>query len=137
MKVEYRLFLFLFLFFGIVSGIYYAASIAVYGHIEPIGETVFLLSTLMAGMIAFYLFTAGRHLPPRYEDDKNAAVADGAGALGFFPPSSIWPFYCSLVVGVMLLGPVFGWWLTILGAVAGVWAVCGWCYEFYVGDYQH
>ena len=37
----------------------------------------------------------------------------------------------------MFLGPVFGWWLTLLGAGIGVWAVMGWCYEFYVGDYKH
>ena len=52
-------------------------------------------------------------------------------------PRSIWPFACALVLGIILLGPVFGWWLTILGSVLGVWAVCGWCYEFYVGEYRH
>ena len=37
----------------------------------------------------------------------------------------------------LLLGPVFGWWLSILGVGVGVWAVCGWVYEFYVGEYAH
>lgn len=137
MKVEYKLFAFLFVFFALVSVGYYLSSLAVYGHVEPIGETVFLLTTLMNGMITFYLFTQSRRLPARYEDDKHGEVADGAGVLGFFPPSSIWPFWCALTAMVLLMGPIFGWWITILGAVMGIWAVCGWCYEFYVGEYQH
>ncbi len=137
MKVEARLFMFLVVFFAVAGASYYVMSIAVYGHIEPIGLTVFVLSFLMALLIWFYLHTVGRKMTARPEDHKDAEVVDGVGALGFFPPRSIWPFTCALVLGIIVLGPVFGWWLTILGGVLGVWAVCGWCYEYYVGDYQH
>ena len=61
----------------------------------------------------------------------------GAGQLGFFPPTSIWPFWCALVLAVMLLGPVFGWWISILAVCLGIWALSGWVFEFYRGDYQH
>ena len=137
MKVESRLFLFLWVFFLIVSGIYLASSLVVEGKIEPIGITVFLLCFAMSLMIWLYLFATGRKMNDRPEDNVHGEVADGAGALGFFPPKSMWPFICSLVLCIVVLGPVFGWWLTILGAVIGIWAVCGWCYEFYVGDYRH
>lgn len=137
MKVEYKLFLFMAVFFGIVSAIYAWASMAYYGHLEPIGLTVFIMTFAMCAIILFYLFIQSRKIDPRYEDDPHGEVADGAGALGFFPPASIWPFACALVAAIILLGPVFGWWLTMLGVVAGIWAVTGWCYEFYVGDYRH
>jgi hypothetical protein len=137
MKVEARLFLILMLFFGASAVIYYAASIAVYNRVEPIGETVFILTFVMTLMIWFYLRTVGRRMDSRPEDSRQAEVADGAGALGFFPPSSVWPVTCAAVAALTLLGPVFGWWLTLLGLVLGVWSICGWCYEFYVGDYRH
>ncbi len=137
MKVEYKLFLFMAVFFGVVSAVYAVASLAYYGHIEPIGLTVFVMTTLMSAIILFYLFIQSRKIDPRYEDDPRADVADGAGTLGFFPPSSIWPFVSALVAAMIVLGPVFGWWITLLGIVAGIWAVTGWCYEFYVGDYRH
>ncbi|HOA87766.1 cytochrome c oxidase subunit 4 [Propioniciclava tarda] len=137
MKVEARLFLFLWVFFLIVTGIYLWASLAVYHAVEPIGQTVFILCFAMTLMIWFYLWVIGRKMNSRPEDNKGGEVAQGAGALGFFPPKSMWPFVCSIVCSILVLGPVFGWWLTIMGALIGVWAVCGWCYEYYVGDYRH
>lgn len=137
MKVEYKLFLFMTVFFAVASAAYLWSSFAVYGHVEPIGITVLLMTLGMCAIILFYLFVQSRKIDARYEDDPHAEVADGAGALGFFPPKSIWPFWSAAVASVIVLGPVFGWWLTILGAIMGVWAVCGWCYEYYVGEYQH
>ena len=137
MKVESKLFLFLVAFFGVVSVIYLISSFVVYGHVEPIGQTVFVLSFGMAAMIAFYLWHTGRKVDVRPEDVKTAEIADGAGALGFYPPKSIWPFWSAVVAAILLLGPVFGWWITALGAVLGIWAVTGWCYEYYVGEYRH
>lgn len=137
MKIEARLFLFLTLFFAVASAFYVFASFAVYGYLEPIGITVLALSFGMTGMITFYLWKVGQKHDSRPEDNRHGEIAEGAGALGFFPPKSIWPFWSAVVIGIMLLGPVFGWWLTILGAGVGIWAVTGWCYEFYVGDYRH
>jgi len=136
-KVEARLFLFLTLFFAVASAFYVFASFAVYGYLEPIGITVLALSFGMTGMITFYLWKVGQKHDSRPEDDRHGEIPDGAGALGFFPPKSIWPFWCAVVLSIMVLGPVFGWWLTIFGAGLGIWAVTGWTYEFYVGDYRH
>ena len=38
---------------------------------------------------------------------------------------------------VLALGPVFGWWISILAVCLGIWALSGWVFEFYRGDYQH
>ena len=88
-------------------------------------------------IIAAYLFITSRNMEPRPEDRKDGEIVEGAGELGFFPPSSIWPFWTALTVSVAALGPVFGWWLTILGLGAGIWALTGWMFEFYRGEYQH
>ncbi len=138
MKVETRLFLFMVIFFAIVTPIYGIVTYTMSGgHLEWIGTTVLALTMLTTAMVAGYLGVQGRKLDLRWEDNADAEIIDGTGALGFFPPSSIWPFWAALVAAIMLLGPVFGWWITLLGAGIGIWAVCGWCYEFYVGAYKH
>lgn len=137
MKVEARLFMFLWVFFAVVTVIYLGSNFVIYRHVEPIGTTVFALSCLMSLMIWFYLVVVGRKMDHRPEDIKTGEVVDGAGTLGFFPPRSIWPFASAAVLSVVLLGPIFGWWLTILGVVVGIWVCFGWCYEFYVGEYRH
>ena len=131
MKMESRLVLAIALFFAIVTPIYWFVSY------EIIGTVALLLTTLTLGMIGGYVGLVGRKLDLRYEDNKQGEIVDGAGPLGFFPPSSIWPFWCAVVLVLVTLGPVFGWWLTILGVGLGIWAVCGWCYEYYLGRFQH
>ncbi len=42
-----------------------------------------------------------------------------------------------LTVTVMLLGPVFGWWITLLGVGMGIWSITGWTYQYYRDEYQH
>ena len=121
MKIESRLFAFLLIFFAVVSPIYAFVTWWLDGRVEVIGTTVLTLTLLMAGMISWYLHISGKHLDLRPEDNKDGEIIDGAGALGFFPPSSIWPFWSALVAAVILLGPVFGWWITIMGAGVGIW----------------
>ena len=91
----------------------------------------------MVGMISFYLHITGKHLDLRPEDNKEGEIIDGVGALGFFPPSSIVPFWSTVAITAMLLGAVYGWWISLLGVGLGIWAACGWAYEFYTGDYKH
>ena len=85
----------------------------------------------------------GRHAGAVLRHRRGAVPAapqlavEGAGALGFFPPTSIVPFWTTVAIAVMFLGVVFGWWLTLIGAGIGLWAAFGWAYEYYVGDYKH
>lgn len=131
MKTEWKIFLPLTLFFFITTPAY-----AYYGR-EPIGIVALLLSGLTSFMIMGYLWLLSRRMNPRPEDLHEGEVAQGAGELGFFPPQSIWPFWVALSLAVIVLGPVFGWWITILGMGLGIWALSGWVYEYYRGDYAH
>ena len=38
---------------------------------------------------------------------------------------------------LIVLGPVFGWWISLLGLGMGIWSLTGWVYEYYRGDYRH
>ena len=138
MKTEAKLFLFLVIFFAIVAPVYaFMTWDSVAGHPEPIGTTVLILTLLFSAMVWGLLFLTGRSTGPRPEDRADSEIIEGAGALGFFPPTSIVPFWSTVAIMVILLGPVFGWWLTLLGIGIGIWVVCGWAHEFYVGDYKH
>ena len=119
------------IFMAIVSPIYWFMS-----H-EIIGTVALIMSVLLFVMIAVYMFNLARKMDARLEDRKDAEIAEGAGAMGFFPPKSIWPFWVALTVQLMALGPVFGWWITILAVCLGIWALSGWVFEYYRGDYQH
>ena len=88
-------------------------------------------------MISGYLALVARRIPSRPEDRKDGDIAEGAGELGFFPPQSKWPLFCGLTFGLFVLGPVFGWWLSIVATGIAVATVTGWIYEFYRGDYAH
>lgn len=131
MKAERLIFAAITVFFLIVAPIYWFAS-----H-EVIGTVVFLLALAFCGMLTVFFTIQSRKIDPRPEDRKDGEIIEGAGEVGFFPSRSIWPFWCALVVMTMALGPVFGWWLTILGVALGIWAVSGWTYQYYRNEYQH
>ncbi|MFT3877231.1 MAG: cytochrome c oxidase subunit 4 [Propioniciclava sp.] len=137
MKTEAKIFLFLVVFFLIDVPAYAYITYIQDGAVEVIGTTALALTLLASGMIWGLLFLTGRNNGPRPEDRKEAEIVEGAGALGFFPPTSIVPFWTTVAIAVMFLGVVFGWWLTLIGAGVGLWAAFGWAYEYYVGDYKH
>lgn len=131
MKVEGLLIGAIGVFLGVAATIYWFMS-----H-EIIGTVALILSFLLGAMMAIYLIVWARKHDVRLEDRKDAEIVEGAGPLGFFPPKSIWPLWVALAITVMFLGPVFGWWVTILGAAFGAWAIIGWTFEYYRGDYSH
>lgn len=131
MKGERMIFASVAIFFVVVAPIYWFVS----GEI--IGTVALLLTLAFCAMLAVYFTIQSRKIDPRPEDRKDAEIVEGAGELGFFPSSSIWPFWAGLTITVMSLGPVFGWWLTLLGVGMGIWSVTGWAYQYYRGDYQH
>lgn len=137
MKTEAFIFSLLTIFFVIVTPIYAVVTFLLDGQVEPIGTTVLALTLLFSAMIWGAFALTAKTISPRPEDRKDAEVVDGAGVLGFFPPKSLVPFWTTAALAIMLLGVVFGWWLTIIGAVIGVWTAFGWAYEYYVGDYKH
>jgi hypothetical protein len=93
---------------------------------------------LLTLLVTLYLGVHASKMEPRPEDRHDAEIADGAGELGFFPPYSWWPLWCGATLGLCVFGVAMGaWWLFIMGVGLGTLALCGWIYEYYVGDHAH
>ena len=118
-------------FFGLVTPIYWFLSE------DPTGTSALVMTTLLAGLVAFYLGVVARQIDPRPEDHKEAEVADGAGELGFFPPYSWWPLYTAAAVALVVLGVVIGWWLVIIGVGLVGFMLIGFVFEYYRGYHAH
>ena len=131
MKAERWMFVFITAFFVVVVPIYWFMSR------EIIGTVALLLTVAFSGMLAVFFTVQSNKIDARPEDRKDGEILDGAGEVGFFPSSSIWPFWSALTIMLISLGPVFGWWIALLGFGMGIWAVTGWCYQYYRDDYQH
>ena len=86
MKFGYRLFIFLFAFYAVLTLVYWFMTK------EHAGTTALALSAGLALIIGYYFWFTNRRtggiLP---EDNLKAEIADGAGELGFFSPHSWWP----------------------------------------------
>jgi hypothetical protein len=131
MKVESHMFLALAGFMAVIAPVYWVLSR------DPAGTTALILTFFLAVMIAGYLGLIARRLDPRPEDKNDGEIAEGAGELGFFAPQSKWPLFVAMTATLVFLGPVFGWWLTILGFGFGAITLTGLLYEFYRGDHAH
>ncbi len=131
MRSETWVFLAISGFFALISPIYYLMSN------DPAGTVALTLTFLLTFMIALYLGLVSRRIDPRPEDRKSGEIAQGAGELGFFSPQSKWPLFVSLNFTLVILGPVFGWWLTILGFGLGTLTLTGLVFEYYRGDHAH
>ncbi len=88
------------------------------GRLEWAGATGMVLAALMTLMLGAYLhFTEVRSdISP--SDFEEAEIEDGAGTLGFFSASSIWPFV--MTMGILLMGygiAFMAYWLILVGAV--------------------
>lgn len=102
------------------------------------GTTALVMTALLTLLISVYLgFHAKNMAQPRPEDREDGEIAEGAGELGFFPPYSWWPLWCSLALSTIVIGVVFGWWLFIIGLGAGAIALSGLVFEYYRGEHAH
>ena len=125
MKVNWRLFTGLSLFYVIMTVIYW------YVGGEPVGIGGMLLAAGLAGMVGFYVwFTQKRIGVILPEDSFTAEIADGAGELGFYSPHSWWPLPVALSSCTMGLGLIIGWWLTLIGVGALIISVIGMVTEY-------
>jgi Cytochrome c oxidase subunit IV len=130
-RVEAWLFGALAIFVAVVTPIYYFMSK------DPTGTAALILTFFLVLMLFGYLGLVARRIDPRPEDRSDGEIAEGAGELGFYAPQSIWPLYSALAFTLIALGPVFGWWLFIVGIGVGAITLTGWVYEFYRGDHAH
>jgi hypothetical protein len=130
-RIESLVFLAISLFAAVITPVYWLLSR------DYTGTTALALTFFLAIMISGYLGLIARRLDARPEDKKEGEIAEGAGELGFFPPQSKWPLFVAVAFGLVCLGPVFGWWLTVLGFGFGSITLTGLLYEFYRGDHAH
>lgn len=119
MRVEAILLLVVGVFFGLVAIVYGAWS-------NEMSGTAMLTGSFLLGLMpgTYYLWWS-RRMKPRPEDDPYAEREDGAGVVGAFPSSSIWPFVLGVSAASIGLSLVFGFWTAIVGFVVASAAVVG------------
>ena len=131
MKVEYKLF--------VVIGVFFSLTGLVYGMVtqwrEPVGPFGLLLAAGLSALIGFYLFETGRKLDPRPEDDPLGPISAAEGEYGFFSPHSWWPVAVAACAAILFLGLAVGWWLAIIGLFLSALAVIGWTFEYFRGQH--
>ena len=137
MKVEAWTFGSLTIFMIIVTPVYWLITADANGVPEITGTVALIMTTLLVLMIWVYLLLVAGRMVPRPEDKKTGEIAEGAGELGFFPPQSKWPLFLSLTFVPVVLAPIYGWWLMIIGFAVGFVTLTGLLYEFYRGDHVH
>jgi hypothetical protein len=136
-KVEAWIFGGLTIFFIIVTPVYWFISADQNRVPEITGTVALILTTFLCLMIWVYLLLVAGRMVPRPEDSKTGEIAEGAGELGFFPPQSKWPLFLSLTFIPVVLAPIYGWWLLLIGFGFGFVTLTGLLYEFYRGDHAH
>jgi hypothetical protein len=125
MKIGYRLFLFLFFFYGMLAVVYWRMAN------ETVGITALALCAGLALIIGYYFWFINRRtggvLP---EDNLSAEISDGAGELGFYSPYSWWPLPVAVSATAAGLGLIIGWWLTLIAIGALLISVLGFVLEY-------
>ncbi|MDE3064788.1 MAG: cytochrome c oxidase subunit 4, partial [Acidobacteriota bacterium] len=117
MRVEAKLLLGLGLFFGLMCAVYWNWSL------ENAGGVMMFAGMLLGFLPGGYYYWWSRRMKPRPEDDPQATQASGAGVVGAFPGTSIWPFTMGMGAFFCVLALVFGIWLLLPGLALVVWAL--------------
>jgi hypothetical protein len=106
-------------FFGIIGIVYWFASY------EDGGFAMLMGSALLGLGPGAYYFWWSRHMKPQPDDDPEAEMAEGSGAVEAFPGSSIWPFLLGTGATFTVLTFVFGLWMAPIAIALILWAAIG------------
>ncbi len=119
MRTEAKLMLGLGLFFGIMCAVYWNWSL------ENAGGVMMFSGMLLGFLPGGYFLYWSRRMKARPEDDPYATQSGGAGVIGSFPGTSIWPFTLGMGAFLVVLALVFGIWFLIPGLGLVGWAALG------------
>jgi hypothetical protein len=119
MKVEAKILLGLGAFFGTMCAVYWRWSV------EDAGGVMMFAGMLLCFLPGGYYYWWSRRMKARPEDDPMATQAQGAGIVGAFPGTSIWPLTLGAGCFFMVLALVFGIWLVVPGIALVFWALIG------------
>ena len=117
--------------------VFYFTVATVYGFMshDPIGTTVIALTGGLAFLVAFYVLVTAKRVGPMPEDNPHASISDADEEYGFFSPHSWWPLIIGASTSLFVLGFIFAAWLAVLGALALVYSVAGFTFEYYRGAF--
>ena len=128
-RVEALVYLGVAAFFFVVCIAYWFTSY------EHAGSVMLVLTAFLGFLPGAYLYWWGRHMKPRPEDSGSAELEEGAGTVGAFPSSSIWPFVMGVGTAFVALALVFGPWWGVLGGGLVVGCLIGYTLESRRGGY--
>jgi hypothetical protein len=123
MRTEGRVFLGVTVFFVVIGLVYWFTSY------EDAGAVMLAASAGLGVIAGGAILLLSRRAPMRAEDDPDATLAAGAGAVDVFPTQSIWPFAVGLSGALAASGFAFGAWLVIIGGGALAVSLVCWIVE--------
>ena len=106
-------------FLALIGAIYWFSSY------EPAGTVLLVLGLGLGVIPGAYLLWRTVSAPALAEDRADADPGDGAGPLGTFPASSVWPVVLAGGVALTGVGLVFGVWAALPGLIFVVVAFVG------------
>ena len=119
MRIEALFLLGVAVFFSLTAVVYWF-----WGYEQ--GGTMMLIGTVLLGFLpGVYYYWWSRRMKPRPEDRTEASIEEGAGVIGSFPDSSVWPFVLGMGLFLVVLSAVFGLWLLAPGMALVISAAVG------------
>ena len=106
-------------FFGIIGVVYWFTAY------EDGGFAMLIGSALLGILPGSYYLWWSTHMKDQPDDDPDAEMSQGAGAIDAFPSSSIWPFILGLGALFTVLTFIFGLWLAPIGGILILSAAIG------------
>ena len=131
MKIEGWIFGVGAIFYFVVAGAYWFFSR------DEIGTTALVMTGALAFLVAFYVLYTAKRVYPRPEDRDDAEIDEADPEYGFFSPHSWWPLPVAFGAMLTALGLIFAVWLIVLGAALLMFAIIGWLFEYYRGEFAH